>query len=404
MKIINNIKTSDLTSQFYFFRILFGVVDIIVNSFYAILIFKTFNNATNIFIDTLVVVIAMWVGFIVGSFLISYLGYIGSFKLSFLLISITSIFIALTLNYFSTLFIVFAILRGFSRGLFWSTHNVYILKEFNLYKRNRTLSNILSFNAIFSIILPLLIGSTLTYQGDYSLIFILGGLVSFLTIIPKWRYNKYIHSKVKLSEFREIIKDKRFNTYSLLIGAYQGIETSLVISFLLIPFLFIKEEFGVGIYMAIFNFISAFLIFTLRNSKLEKSKRGALIGSIINLIGNSLLSLVWTFPMLIIRNILVTLGNSTSKPLEVKLDIGIRAKILGNNINESSIEMNIITESIYTLGRVVVIFLMILGIALSNDLVSIFKVLLVISSLYNILYILIGLRVYSKNKEINLSE
>ncbi len=395
-----NKRINELTFQYYYFRISFLIVDIIINSFYSILIFKTFNSPTNIFIDALILLISMWVGVIIGSFLIGYFGYITLFKISFFFLFLSSLFIALFINQFELLFIPFAVSRGFARGLFWSNHNIFILKELNLSKRNRALSNIFSLNSVFSIVFPVLLGATISFQGNYQLVFILGAIISLMIIIPRFKYNKIIRNEIKLSEFKKVIKHKWFFKYAVLVGMYQGIDAAMISSFLFIPYIFINQEFGFGIFIAVFNLVGAFLAFFFRNIKIEKSKRIGFLGLLFNLTGNILLSFNWSLTGLIVRNILVTLGNSTSKPLDAKLDLGIRYKLIGNEVNNIGIETNLILENIFTVGRIISLTLILIGISLTQNIFLIFSILILSSSIFNIFYQFLFSKIYT-NKELN---
>ncbi len=399
------IKKENLRDQLYFFRIVFTIVDLVTNSFYYILLFKVTNQFTPLFIDMIIYFLAQWIGLIIGSVIIPRFGYIKIFKAGFFFHTIAMILLIVNINNLVFLYPIFAVLRSFPRGLYWAVNNNYLLKELPQKSRSMAISDMASITYILQIVLPVLIGSTVTLDGNYSILFIIAGSISFVSLFFPWKYNKKPKTHITISEINNIIRNKKFNSFGTLLLLEAGFNACFTLSFAIVPYLLIKNEFGVGALLSLINLIAAIFAFMERSKKAEKVKIISYFGTFISGISNIIFVLIWSFPALIFRSIFSTLGDSLYTPFIDKLDLNIRDKILGNNINQSSSEMIIVVETIFTVGRVLFLLLFLFLLVIINDNESIFKIIIAINGFW-VIYLLSSFMKLdnSKRKTINLQE
>lgn len=407
MNIIYNIFMADsvkkkftLINEFYFYKTIFIISNFFIYAYYQILLYKETGSLSILVADWLIFHLAIWIGFIFGSLIIEKLGYVNTFKLSFVLLGLSSLVIALNVHSITTFYVLFAIIRAFPRGFFWPIHHTYLLREFRTEERNGIISSIESLGYILSIIFPVLIGLILSTSSDYSLVFLIGAFILLLAAMVPWKYNKKPEAQITSKEILRIIKDSKFKSYAIIniIGA--GMDVNIILIFLIIPFLFTQSEFEVGLIASAMNLIAAFFVFSRRKRKIEQEIRIGYVGHIIYSFAIFVFTFIFTFPMMLIRGLIAIVTGSMVNPLEQKIDLKIRQNILGKDIKESAVEMNIVIETLYLIGRVIAlgILLVLVNINIEDKLLG-FKIFIFIQGIWYFVYYVILLRLLKPKQQ-----
>ena len=130
-------RQNQLKLQFISFRVAFMLADLFVWSFYMILLYRETQSFVILLLDSIINFISIYIGIIIGGPLLDKGGYLTTFRFANILLAITSIFILIFLPQISVLFIIFAIIRGFPRGIHWAVYNTFTLREMKGKKRDR---------------------------------------------------------------------------------------------------------------------------------------------------------------------------------------------------------------------------------------------------------------------------
>lgn len=374
-----------LLKQFYWFRALFIFIGFFELSFYSILLYRATNSFAVLGIDKAIFAVAIWTGFAFGSYLIHKIGYVASFRVGFALLSITTSALVLLLPQIDLSYPLIAILSGSGRGILWSVIHLYTLKEFSRNQRGKVFSSIVSLELILGIIMPVIIGALITYNGGYTTIYLIGAVLYFITAILPFQYNKIPKSKIRLSEFLFIARQKHFNTFSIYKLIDSGFNSLFGLLFSIIPFLFLHSEFNVGVLSSFIAVIAAVLALVQRNITFKRKITWGYIGTYISSLGTLLLSTIWTFPMLVIERLMDKVGVSLYGPVGSDVDMRTRNRFHKRFVDESAIEMNMTIETIYLLGRVIgtTIFVIIVQMT-SHNALSIVKIIVGVIALWKL--------------------
>ncbi len=399
----NETKKQSLFHEFYFFKSSFIIATFFVYAYFPIFLYKYSNSFTIIVIDSIVFYLTAWIGFIIGSFIIEKLGYVSTFRLSFFLQAVATTFVLFNSENILNLFILFGILRGLPRGMFWSVNHIYVLKEFNQSERNLSINIIESLGHIFNIVFPVLTGALITLSGNYNLSFIIGIAILLITSVAPFNYNKKPKSQITSNEIMQIIKHPLFSKFSFITIIHQGIESLTLLTFTIIPFLFIGNEFGIGILATGINIFAALLLFTRRKNKIDKDVKLGYLGHLIYTISNLMLIFAWIFEVYVLRNIISIVGNVLTENIKQKMEFSLREKILAHNKNSSSIEMNLVMETLYFIGRMVAASTYLVCLVVFNiDLVTSFKIILGLQTVWVIIHF-VSLQYFLRNHTIEES-
>lgn len=331
------------------------IADIVVWSYFNILLLReSGNDFTVVVFNTMFVSIGVQMGFLFSSLLLAKFGYLRMYRLSnFLLAMITVMCIGLLPNILYV-YVVVALMRGFAAGLFWETNHLLALGELSESKRSRAVSINTSLADIFNIIFPVLIGTILTISG-YEIVFIIGAAIYLVAAVYPWRANRRTRDTISLPDLRQVWNRRGMGSWAWITGfeGFMSTMRGLVLSIL--PFIFIGEEFGVGLLTSAVALFGALFVFSHRNDSLKSKLHAGRVGSVIILIANLILFLVWSLPFLVIRLLVTKLGFSLFDPAQVELTYYNKQLILGEFLGRDGNEVTLITESVLFIGKLAAI-------------------------------------------------
>ena len=393
------VKKSYVINQYYFYRLIFTVSEFCSTTFFYIFLYTQTQSLSQIISYSIVLYTGLFIGYVLGGFIIEKVGYVGSYKIGFFLLGSTQIFLALSLDYFQSFLIAFALISGIARGIYWSSIITVKIKEFGTQERGLIISNTVSIALVLNMVLPPIIGAYLTNTGDYSFIFLIGGMCLLASIFVPWKYNKKPQSKITKKEIRNILKNKYFINYGVLAAIKSGLQSCIDLVLLILPFILLKSELGVGLLVTIFSIASIFLSFIFRKSKLSQAGRLSKIGNLINSFSSILFLLFWGIPGLLFRGLGNTLGDSIKNPAEDKIESRLREIILKKNVNQSIIELNFLIEVFTYFGRFVFLSSLLIFYTFNQDIESAFKGIIAFASVWGILYSYLLLGVNKKVKK-----
>lgn len=397
--ISNRIKKIKLINEFYFFRIVLQISTYFLFTFYLILLYKQSNDIRIVILDSIIFYAGLYIGFVVGSFSLQRIGYVNTFRLSFIISAISGLIIALTIPQITLLFPILSLLRGFGRGIFWPVNHTYTVKEFNDNERGSIISIVTSTSLILDIVFPFLVGNLLSTTGDYSLIYIIGSLILLTASFLKFGYNKKPQSDITSKEVTTILKDKLFIKYALLTILNEMTGVILLFIMMILPFIVTNNEGETGAIFSIVNIVAAIAAFSQRKQKVKKGIGIGKYGYIIGLLGSVVLIYYWNVVGIALSMIFVILAAALKNPLEEKLVIYIKESILGKQRNQSTIELNLIIETLYLIGRVIGFVIFLIFFTASSDYESIFKIFIFTASAWGIINIYYLIKLVRRQKK-----
>lgn len=372
-------RQRQLVSEFISFRVAMRTVQLLAWTFYSILLYKATNDISVLILEYLVFCVSCWVGIVLGSFTFDRVGYLRLFRLSFLLNAAAAFIFFLYLDNIAEVFVALAVVRGIPEGLYWAGHHAFYLKEVRGSARGSFLNIMTSIILLLSIIVPVLSGALISLRNDYDLIFILASAIYLLAAFFPWKYNKIPRSKLTMAEIIRITKLPKFSWIGQMSIFQSMVAAIFTVIFSIIPFILIRDEFGVGAFISIIAFLSAIFTFAERNMKEKIKTTIGMFGYILYAIFTVFFAVVWTIPALGIRSIAVIFSDGISTPVLDDINIRNKEKFLGDFKNESTLELNLVIETIFMITRVITLSIMFFIFQSSElDQIVIIRVLLII--------------------------
>lgn len=393
------IQAQEVRYQFYFFQLVFNVTSIVAWSYYTFLILRQTNNDFGqVFINFGAVAIGQLLGFFIAAVYLNKIGYLGVFRLHNLILLVTSLVTLATLPNILEVHVILGLLRGLGNGFFWLGNNVYSLREILGSMRGRMISVLTSGVTLLGIVLPILTGAIIIEAG-YAWVFAISSAVYLIGVIYPWHENKYPRDIFRPNEIKNFSRRKWFKTWSLFTISYEVITDQRNMIMIMLPFVFIGNEFGVGIFTSLVGFFSAVFIFIHRNDDITKRIRMGFLGSTIVGVVTLILGFIWSLPALIFRSVVATLGFGLYTPVESDLNYRMREQLLGSFNQESAIEMQVYVETLLTIARVLnLTFFIVMFYVIKVDALALIQLLLIVGALREVVFMLFSSRMLNKLK------
>jgi len=397
--ITNRIKKLKLINEFYFFRIIFQISSYFIYTFYLILLYRQSNDIKILVIDSIIFYVGMWVGFIFGSFALQRIGYVNTFRLSFFFSALAGIAIALSIPQIALLFPLLSLLRGFGRGMFWPVYHTYTVKEFNVSERSSIISIVTSTGLLLDIAFPFLVGSLISSSGDYTLVYIIGSTILLTAIFLRFGYNKRPATNITSGEITRILKDKIFVKFGILTVLNEMISIIYVLIMLVLPFIITQNEGNTGAILSIVNLIAALAAFSQRKKVVRKDIGLARLGYLCGIVGAIVLISMWSTLGIALSMIFFIIAISLAGPLEEKLVIYIKEKILGDQRNQSTTELNMVIETIYLIGRMFGLVIFLICFSINGNIENIFRIFILVSAVWSCVNVFFLIKIVKNQKK-----
>jgi hypothetical protein len=367
MQVQKNEYQKQLTRELYIFTTIGMVAGSVYGLYYGIFLYRNSFDLKVLVIDTLLVAISSWVGYICGVFYIHKSGYLKALRLSFFLLFVVSLITLLVIPAIRTVYPLLSIMRGIPLGIGAAVIDTFLLKEFASASRSRFFNINLSIEFIIAVVLPVIIGGIITYLDGYRLTFMLAALVYLAALLVPIHYNKRPKSLTSLSDELHMIKKKGIKEFNLNTAVTAGADELNVLLIAIVPFLLLKSEFKVGVVtsaVAIFAAITAFLA---RDLSYGRQIRLGYFGNSGRLVSNFLLAIVWT-PWAVIFQGLVNKGLAAfNDPVFRRLRLSSAEGVLGTDLNKEALELNLVTATMSLIGQIIALSTFLVILSLSNE-------------------------------------
>ncbi len=354
----------DTNAQYLFFRLLFDVANVVTWTYYIILLLRASNNSVAVvFLNAGGYNTGIILGSFLASFFLSKLGYARSFRLSNFLLVICTILTLATLPNILTFHILLAVLRGIAKAFYFVPSNMYNLKEVRGAKRSSFLNLTISIDYIIGIALPVVVGGSIVAYG-YTWIFVVGIMLYLVGSLYRWGGNKIPHDVLNFAQLRPLMRRRGFKRWSISVVFMEFFNELQVDALSIIPFLFLGNEFSVGLLLSGLGFVAAIMTFLHRKDKFKRKLNMGYFGASVIGISNLLFGIIWTLPSMILRGTAVTVGGAFNDPATQEYSYRNKELVLGTYMGEATVEVDLYLEVLYYIARLSAAF--VVGIAVMS--------------------------------------
>jgi hypothetical protein len=381
---INKITKQKLISEFIVFRFGFILSNLAVWSFYQILLYKVTQDVSVIVLEYLFFYIGLWLFFILGSLLLDWAGYLFAIRFKYAISLIPIVAVLLLIDQIGEYFLLLAFLRAIPQGFFWAVNNTFYVRELHGKSRGEFISLQKSIELLLGVVTPILIGSLITIDETYTLVFIVGFFIQLTLFLIPYKYNKIPQHKLRKQDFITILGSKNFIYQAMILFFDSGVDSLFVMIFSIVPFIFIGNEMGVGAFLSFITFFSAISAYLEKSRSLKFRYELGMFAYVVRSIFNLLFSIFWTLPVLFIRNAIVVVTSSTSDTVNEELKIHTRELILKDFKNEMIEEFNVVLETVQLFGRLLALAT-IYFLVKNYEPIIIFRILIAVFSFYKVI-------------------
>lgn len=348
-------QKSELHRQFILFRTVIVIVDLLAWAFFSILVFKEVGGITSILLAFLMLYIGTYISFTITTFIVDRVGYLNAYRISMVIYALVAFVFAASMYQFASVYLFLSFMRGLSMGTYWPIRHLYIVKDIHKGDRTSSINIIQSIALLLGLFVPAVAGSLISYTGGYTATFIISGVIYLMGAMYPFSYNKKTRSKVSSSEITNILRRPYMGRFLLLVLFNMGANVIIAILMTILPYIFLRSEFSVGVLASIIGVVAALMSFYEKDKSERIRNNLASTSYVAYAIVNVLFAIIWTTPLLIARSLIMPFTAALGITSRADIDATLREKILGDFRDESALEMNLIIETVFLFARIIAI-------------------------------------------------
>lgn len=395
------LKFSNLSAakQFFFARTSYDWAIFVFDSFYMTIIFKESGDVRQVIYNIVLTLVAIFFGFVCGSWLLNRIGVEKTLRLSFILFILTGLvgIYLVQINLMS--YVIISIIRGLAEGVFWAAANLVELSGMSADSRSTFYSVSQGFGEFFYIVAPVTLGLLLDRAGTLFPSFVIFSCLCVVAAFLPFSFRNVGKATLLRTNFARIFQKKKIVPYTLI---KMSLAVGWMLSWLmfsLVPFVILGGELDVGIYMTASSLVGILIsFFTSRFTLKDKQKWGnwLLVCAFLNE-----LVLAWNFTpvFLYINSIGLSLTNSVLFPLEEDFSVRMTNKI--DDDNTMNVELNLYQELIYTIARVLLGGAVLLVIASGISLLGLLKLMVVVAAVVDVVNYIAAVKFLGLGQKVN---
>lgn len=377
-------NSAEISRELYLFTVVSMLGGAVYGLYYGIFLYRNSLDLKVLVIDSLLVALSGWIGYMVGTFWIHRSGYLKAMRLSFILLFLTSVLTLLLIDSIRTIYPLLSVMRGLPGGIYASIIDVFLLKELSSLKRGRYLNLNLSMEFTIAIIIPVLIGLIIKFSG-YRAVFLLAGLVYLAALFLPINYNKRPHSRVGLEDELHLMKLPGIKEFNFNTALTNGADQLNILLIAIVPFLIFRDELKVGSFTSVVAIVAAAVSFWFRNRRYDTQIRWGYFGNFGRLLSNFGLSIFWNPVALVFQGMINKSMSPLNDPVFRRLRVDNATKILGDELSSEALQMDMINATMAFIGEcgALAIFLVILSFDSGHQILAL-RALLVVYGLWKI--------------------
>jgi len=375
-RFISRFQLLSSTKQFLVARTFYDWAIYVFDVFYMTYIFKESGSVQEVVMNIFVTLFMVLIGLLAGSFTIRKFGVELNFRLSFVLYVLTGLLGIYLGSIGITAYLLISVFRGIAEGFFWASSNMVEMVGLPKDSRGRFYSISYAFNRVFDIVLPVTLGYLLIKMNSLIPIFVIFTGICLAAAVVPYRFNINNKATIRWTNFKKILRHKRLKEYTFIKTI---LSASWMVDWLLwslVPFVILGDELNMGIFLTVASVLG--IVASVATNKIKIKRKARIAGPFmwLNAVADIVL-LVWFTPVMLYVNACVyTISDSFAMPVEYDF----RAR-LTNSLDVSKsvgLELNIIQEAVYTIGRALIALIMTVLYVFSVPLMSIIQVLVLL--------------------------
>jgi hypothetical protein len=326
--------------------------DLIIGSFFIIFIYRATGSVIATAFCLLLYTLGLFIGTLIAVLLSKRINFLGVIQASFFLLGIVFIAVATSIKLDPSFIPFLLFINGIPVGLYFlGQHQFQTALIHDDKERHSLLFSVFGISRILATILPVVSGFFIFY-GGYSIVFAAVGVIYILASILPFKVSLKKVDTFSFSEFQALFKNKYLPAYSLLTFVSASINELRNLSFLLIPFFFLREsEFNLGILISVIALSSGIITWLFKDAKRDVTAKYSVIGGIFISIINFLFGFFWNPLSLIIRSLLLPIGEIFYIPQSDADEYTAIHAVIGKS-KQLSIELLLVREATFLAARI----------------------------------------------------
>lgn len=337
----------------YTFNCLSLVGGMIYGMYYGVFLYKHTFSLTVLAIDGLLGGIGLWLGYLVGVYLIRRKGYGWCIRIAFILWAVIAFVTAFITNHIAEWFMIIAVIKALPAGMYAAVGETIMLRDVATDSRSNFLQLNLALEFFASIMLPTAVGALISATAGYTWAFICAGIVYLLSFLihcslPKPKLT------LRMAGMAGLFKKPLYPYHALNRTVAAGCNQLNAFAIMIVPFLLLQDELSIGVMASVSALIAAIVSIGMR--RLRKARAQVALGFGAHagkaLVGALFVSF-WTAPLLALWQVVGKVLTPLHDPLQQSKDYENDNLILGKRAPEDALQINVMNNTLKLVGTTI---------------------------------------------------
>lgn len=353
--------------------------------YYGIFLYRQSFDIRVLVIDSLLVSIATWAGYLLGTAWIHKHGYKLALRASFLLMLAVSIVTLLLMNHIRELYPLLSLARGLPGGLYAAVTDIFLLQELSAAKRSKYLNLNLSIQFIVTVMLPFLLGGIIKFASGYTDVFLLAAAIYLVALCLPVSERRNTSKTFNIRGELKVLRKPGIREFSINNALASGADQLNALLLGIVPFLLFKSELKVGSFTSFIAIAAAVISLIANRTNFGQQIKLGFVGNSGRFVSNLILCLSWTPWALMVQGMINKAMSPLNDPIAQKLQLDNASAILGRELHDKALALNLVSATVSLIGKssALAAFLLILSINQAGE-ITILRYLLVTYALWKI--------------------
>lgn len=341
--------TDSFIRTLYIFNALSLVGGTVYGLYYGIFLYKNTFSLSVLALDGLLGGFGTWLGYMMGAIAIKKLGYGCCLKIAFGLWAVVSFGTAAAAHHIAEWFMVIAIFKTLPAGICAAACDAIMLREIRNDSRGSFLQIKLGLEFLVAVILPATVGALIRYTQGYELAFVVAGFVYCLAfLIPVKLPRPELHFTLK--ELGGVFKRPLYTLHATNRTLGAGFNQINAFALMIVPFLMLKDEMKMGLLTSGVALVACVVSFAAPKIKAHRKLKVGYTAYGVRGLFSLLFVCFWSAPVLAIWQLIGKLATPLHDPLQQNLDIHNDKLIMGDDVREKALHINVLNNTLLLLG------------------------------------------------------
>lgn len=320
--------------------------------YYGVFLYRHTFSLSVLAIDGLLGGFGLWLGYVLGAYIIRRFGYGVTYRTAFALWTAIALATSLLTNHIADIFMILAVLKALPSGMYNVASDTVMLREIKTGVRSGFFQIKLALEFVATIVLPPLVGALIAYSGGYTWAFVASAAVYAGGLFVRLRLPRPAVS-IAWRDMLTTIRRPYYVHHALNRTLANGFNQLNGFAYTIIPFLLLRNELSMGLLTSAISLVAVLVALGARRIKQQHGLRVSYGAYSVRALASLLFVNSWTAPLMVAWQLVGKVMTPLHDPMQQSLDIQNDGLVLGKDMQRQALQINVLNNTLALLGTTV---------------------------------------------------